>query len=69
MHALVAFLNNPVGRVLRVVVGIALFYIGVFPMRDEPAGVVIAIIGFEPIILGFLGRSALELVVRNRRVV
>ncbi len=61
MNALVNFMNLMAGRVLRIVLGFALIYVGLVPLGGT-LGVVVAIIGLVPIAMGIWGHCLLELV-------
>ncbi len=61
MNALVNFMNTTVGRALRVVLGLALIYVGL-ALVGGTAGLIVAIIGLVPIAMGAWGHCLLELV-------
>lgn len=46
------FMSTPAGRLLRIVLGIVIIYIGV--IMDKPLGYVLEVIGLVPIIAGAL---------------
>ncbi len=59
MAALIGFLNGPVGRIARGVLGLALIYVGLAVLGGV-LGVVVALVGLAPIALATAGRCALE---------
>ena len=60
MSALTSFMNGPVGRVARIVLGAALIYVGLRVIGGT-AGYVVAAVGVLPIVLGASGRCLTEL--------
>ncbi|HVU14504.1 MAG TPA: DUF2892 domain-containing protein [Phototrophicaceae bacterium] len=50
---MIAFLASPVGRILRIVLGIAIFAVGLFYIAGVP-GVIVMALGFVPILAGIL---------------
>jgi Inner membrane protein YgaP-like, transmembrane domain len=62
MKTMIDFMNGGLGRAARVVLGVALIYVGLFTLSGSVAGYVVAIIGLAPIVLGFWGHCLLELV-------
>jgi uncharacterized membrane protein YccC len=62
MTGLTHFMNATWGRLLRVVIGLALIYWGWFVLGATTAGIVVAIIGLVPLIMGLWGRCLLEFV-------
>jgi hypothetical protein len=63
MNGFVGFMNSPVGRVLRVVLGLVLIGVGLFWL-SPPWGYVVAVIGLAPLALGLSGRCIFELFTR-----
>lgn len=61
MAGLVAFMNSTVGRVLRIVLGLVLIWLGLMgPLANSTGGVIVAIIGVVPVIMGIWGRCILQ---------
>lgn len=61
MNGLVAFMNSAVGRILRIVIGLVLIYVGLFgSMQGLVGGYIVAIIGLVPLALGLTGRCLLQ---------
>ena len=60
MKALINFMNGGLGRVARVVLGLALVYVGLFVLGAGLTGYVVALIGLVPIIMGFWGNCLLQ---------
>lgn len=50
--AFARFMATPAGRILRIVIGIIIIWIGV--MMDKPAGYVLEVIGLIPIVAGVM---------------
>ena len=63
MNGLVSFMNGVWGRILRIVLGLALIYWGWGVLGLTTAGIVVAIIGLVPLIMGLWGHCLLEFVV------
>lgn len=63
MKTLVNFMNSIAGRAARIVLGLALVYVGLVSVGGT-TGYVVAAIGLLPIALGLWGRCVLELVLR-----
>ena len=61
MRMLVEFMNNPVGRLLRIALGVALI-VAAFTAMSGPAQWVVAAVGLVPIGLGLSGRCLVELI-------
>ncbi|MFA7297342.1 MAG: DUF2892 domain-containing protein [Dehalococcoidia bacterium] len=61
MDALVQFMNGPLGRLARVVLGVALIVYGLMVMGGT-AGYVVAAVGLLPIALGAAGRCMVEFI-------
>ncbi len=61
MNALINFMNGTAGRAVRVVLGLALIYIGL-ALVGGTAGLIVAVIGLAPIAMGVWGRCLLEAV-------
>ncbi len=62
MKSVVRFMNTWAGRALRIVLGLALIYWGWFLNGGSALGIIVAVIGLVPIIMGVWGRCLLELV-------
>ncbi len=65
MAALISFMNQPVGRLLRIALGVAIAY-AALTMLDGPAQWAVAAVGLVPIVLGASGRCLIELVPGQR---
>lgn len=65
MAALISFMNGPVGRLVRIALGIAIAYVAV-TMLDGPAQWAVAAVSLVPIVLGVSGRCLIELVPGRR---
>ncbi len=60
MAGLVNFMNTAIGRILRIVLGLALIWLGILgPMAGTTGGVIVAVIGIVPIVMGIWGRCLL----------
>ena len=64
MKSLIDFMQGNVGRVLRVVLGLALIYIGL-GVVGSTAGIIIAVIGIVPIAMGVWGPCLLGFVFKS----
>jgi len=64
MKSLIDFMQGNVGRVLRVVLGLALIYIGL-GVVGSTAGIIIAVIGIVPIAMGIWGPCLLGFVFKS----
>jgi len=64
MVALVNFMNGGIGRALRIILGVALIYVGL-AMMGGTTGIIVAIIGLLPIALGIWGHCILEPAVQS----
>ena len=64
MKSLIGFMQGTFGRVLRVVLGLALIYIGLAVVGGT-AGIVIAVIGIVPIVMGAWGPCLLGFVFKS----
>ncbi len=62
MTGVIHFMNGVWGRLLRVVLGLALVYWGWIGLGASPAGIVVALIGLVPLIMGLWGHCLLEFV-------
>ena len=57
MAGLVKFMNTAAGRILRIVLGLALIWLGLLgPMAGSTGGAIVAVIGLVPIVMGIWGR-------------
>lgn len=64
MAGLITFMNSTVGRVVRVILGLALIWLGLMgPLADSTGGVIVAIIGVVPVIMGIWGRCLMQFIV------
>ncbi len=63
MNALISFLQDSAGRGLRIVLGLALIYAGLF-MLGGVLGAVVAIVGLLPIAMGVWGPCLLGFVLK-----
>ncbi len=61
MSGLIGFMNGPVGRAARVVLGLALIAWGLASIGGT-TGAIVAVIGLLPVAMGLWGRCLLELV-------
>lgn len=61
MSGLITFMNGTLGRVLRIVLGLVLIYLGLAVVGGT-AGIIVAIIGLVPIVMGAWGRCLLQFV-------
>lgn len=59
MGALADFMNTVAGRALRVVLGLALIYVGLMVLGGT-TGMIVAVVGLVPILLGATGRCLLD---------
>jgi len=56
-------MNGTIGRIVRIVLGLALIWLGLLgPMAGSTGGVIVAVIGVVPIIMGIWGRCLLQFV-------
>ena len=65
MQGLVSFMNNPVGRLLRIALGVAII-LTAFTVLSGPAQWILAAVGVVPIALGISGRCMVELLPGTR---
>jgi hypothetical protein len=63
MNSLIHFMNTWIGRIARILLGVAIMYAG-FALVGGWVGVVVAAIGLLPIAFGIIGHCALEFFVR-----
>lgn len=61
MSALVNFMNGPIGRLLRIALGVAII-ITAFTTMSGTAGWIVAAIGVVPIVMGVSGRCLIEVI-------
>ena len=64
MNGLINFMQGTVGRVARVVLGLALIYVGLAVVGGT-AGIVVAVIGLLPIAMGVWGPCLLGFVFKQ----
>lgn len=63
MAGLITFMNGAAGRILRIVLGLVLIWLGLLgPLAGSTGGVIVAIIGVVPIVMGIWGRCLLQFV-------
>jgi hypothetical protein len=63
MTGFFSFMNGAFGRILRIVLGLALIWLGLLgPMAGTTGGAIVAVIGVVPIIMGIWGRCLLQFV-------
>lgn len=63
MAGLITFMNGTAGRILRIVLGLVLIWLGLLgPLAGSTGGVIVAIIGVVPVIMGIWGRCLLQFV-------
>ncbi len=61
MAGLITFMNSTVGRIVRIVLGLVLIWLGLMgPLAGSTGGVIVAIIGIVPVIMGIWGRCLLQ---------
>ena len=51
--ALIDFLASPVGRIVRIVAGVVIIFLGLFAVGNT-AGFILALIGFVPLLAGMV---------------
>ena len=61
MRALIDFMNGPLGRAARVILGLVLIAIGLVTVGGV-GGVVLAVLGVVAIVMGAAGRCAAEFI-------
>lgn len=59
MSALVQFMNNPIGRLARIALGVAIIVFALTSLAS-PVSYVVAAVGLVPIALGASGRCLVE---------
>lgn len=59
MSAFINFMNGGIGRAARIVLGLALIYVGLVTLGGT-TGYIVAAVGIVPIILGVSGRCLVE---------
>ncbi len=64
MNSLINFMQGGVGRVVRVILGLALIYVGLAVVGGT-AGIIIAIIGLLPIAMGVWGPCLLGFIFKQ----
>ncbi len=64
MNSLISFMQNIAGRALRVILGLALIYVG-FVVIGGTVGAIVAIIGILPIAMGAWGPCLLGFVFKQ----
>ena len=66
MAGFVNFMNGPIGRLLRVILGLVLIGVGLFVIGG-PWGYLVALLGLVPLAPGLAGRCLGELFIPQRR--
>ena len=61
MSALVSFMNNPIGRLVRIALGVAII-LTAFTTMSGTAGWAVAAVGVVPIVMGVSGRCLIEVI-------
>ena len=64
MKGLIDFMQGTVGRILRVVLGLALIYVGL-AIVGGTIGILVAVIGLLPIVMGVWGPCLLGFVFKS----
>ncbi len=64
MNSLINFMQGGVGRVVRVILGLALIYVGLAVVGGA-AGIIVAIIGLLPIAMGVWGPCLLGFIFKQ----
>jgi hypothetical protein len=67
MKGLISFMQSAAGRVLRVVLGIVLVYVGL-ALLGGTVGIILAIVGLLPIVMGIWGPCLLGFVFKPASV-
>jgi hypothetical protein len=63
MAGLITFMNGTAGRILRIVLGLVLIWLGLLgPLAGTTGGVIVAVIGVVPIVMAVWGRCLLQFV-------
>lgn len=62
MENFLQFMNGGIGRIARIVLGLALIYLGLVTMGNTLAGYIVAIIGVLPMVMGIWGRCVVEFI-------
>ncbi len=60
MSAFINFMNGGIGRSARIVLGLALIYVGLVTLGGGTTGYIVAAVGLVPIVLGVSGRCMVE---------
>ncbi len=61
MAGLLNFMRSGIGRILRIVLGLALIWLGLMgPMAGTTGGAIVAVIGVVPIVMGIWGPCLLQ---------
>ena len=61
MAGLLNFMRSGIGRILRIVLGLALIWLGLMgPMAGTTGGAIVAVIGIVPIVMGIWGPCLLQ---------
>ena len=67
MKGLISFMQSAAGRVLRVVLGIVLVYVGL-ALLGGTVGIILAIVGLLPIVMGIWGPCLLGFIFKPASV-
>lgn len=63
MAGLITFMNGMAGRILRIVLGLILVWLGFLgPGAGTTWGVIVGIVGIVPILMGLWGRCLLQFI-------
>ncbi len=65
MSGLINFMQGTWGRIARVVLGVVLIYVGMVSMGGTTAGIIVAVIGLVPIVMGVWGPCLLGFVFKS----
>ena len=61
MAGLISFMNGGIGRILRIVLGLALLWYGFLgPGQGTTLGIILGVIGILPLVMGLWGRCMLQ---------
>jgi hypothetical protein len=65
MDAFIGFMNTPVGRIARIVAGLALVGCGLFALGGT-VGYIVAAVGLIPLVFGSVRRCMVEFIAPHR---
>jgi len=66
MSTVITFMEGTWGRLLRIVLGLVLIYIGLVTMHASAAGIIVAIIGLVPLVMGIWGPCLLGFIFKKK---